>query len=98
MAMTEKDVLAVAHLARLALRPEDIPLHAESLSKILSLVAQMDAVDTRDIQPMAHPLDISQPMRDDKVTEANVRDKMQQIAPLAEKGLYLVPQVIEAPL
>ena len=96
MAMTEADVLAVAHLARLALKPEEIPLHAENLSKILDLVAEMDAVDTRDIQPMAHPLDISQPLREDKVTEPNLRDKMQRIAPLTENGLYLVPQVIEA--
>ncbi len=96
MAMTEADVLAVAHLARLALKPEEIPLHAENLSKILDLVAQMDAVDTRDIQPMAHPLDISQPLREDKVTEPDLREKMQRIAPLTENGLYLVPQVIEA--
>lgn len=96
MAMTEADVLAVAHLARLALTPEEIPLHAENLSKILDLVAQMDAVNTHAIEPMAHPLDLSQPLREDQVTEANVREKMQTIAPLTEKGLYLVPQVIEA--
>ena len=94
MAMTESDVLAVAHLARLALQPEEIPVHAQNLSKILDLVAQMDSANTDQVEPMAHPLDLNQPLREDKVTETNVREKMQSIAPLTEQGLYLVPQVI----
>jgi len=55
----------------------------------------MNAVDTKDIQPMAHPLDATQRLREDKVTEENQRDKFQAVAPSAEKGLYLVPKVIE---
>ena len=95
MALTESDVKNVAHLARVALTPNEIPTHVKNLSKILDLVAQMNAVDTTGIEPMAHPQEITQPLREDKVTEPNLREKMQQIAPLTEAGLYLVPKVIE---
>lgn len=95
MALTESDVKNVAHLARLALTPEEMPMHVKNLTKILELVEQMNAVDTTGIEPMAHPQDITQPLREDIVTEPNLRDKMQRCAPLTEAGLYLVPKVIE---
>jgi aspartyl-tRNA(Asn)/glutamyl-tRNA(Gln) amidotransferase subunit C len=95
MALTETDVLKVAHLARVALTPQEIPTHVKNLGKILDLVAQMNAVNTDGIAPMAHPQEISQPMREDLVTEPNNRDKMQRCAPLTEAGLYIVPKVIE---
>ena len=95
MALTESDVKNVAHLARLALTPDEIPTHVKNLSKILELVEQMNAVDTTGIEPMAHPQDITQPLREDIVTEPNLREKMQRSAPLTEAGLYLVPKVIE---
>lgn len=95
MALTESDVKHVAHLARIALTPDEIPAHVKNLSKILELVEQMNAVDTTGIEPMAHPQDITQPLREDVVTEPNLREKMQRCAPLTEAGLYLVPKVIE---
>lgn len=95
MALTEADVKKAAHLARIALTAEECSAHVNSLSKILDLVAQMNAVDTTDIEPMAHPQDITQPLREDSVTEPNLREKMQRSAPLTEAGLYLVPKVLE---
>lgn len=95
MALTETDVINVAHLARIALSPEEIPSHVKNLSTILGLVDQMNAVNTDGILPMAHPQDIGQPLREDIVSETNQREKMQRCAPITEKGLYLVPQVIE---
>lgn len=95
MALTETDVKNVAHLARVALTHEEIPGHVNNLAKILNLVAQMNAVDTTGIEPMAHPQDIVQPLREDRVTELNLREQMQRCAPLTEAGLYLVPKVIE---
>ena len=44
---------------------------------------------------MAHPLNMSQRLRADEVTEPNERDKIQQNAPSTEDGYYLVPKVIE---
>jgi len=95
MALTESDLKNVAHLARISLSSDEFPGHMKNLSKILDLVAQMNAVNTDGIEPMAHPQEISQPLREDIVTEQNLREKMQQCAPLTEAGLYIVPKVIE---
>ena len=89
------DVERIAHLARLAVDEADIPLYARNLSDILDLVAQMNAVDTTQVEPMAHPLDQPQRLRPDEVTEVDQRGKFQAIAPRVEDGLYLVPKVIE---
>ncbi len=95
MSLTVTDVKKVAHLARLALEEHEIPKYSQELSNILGLVAQMDAVDTTTIAPMAHPLNVPQPLREDVVTETNQRELFQRIAPATEAGLYLVPKVIE---
>ena len=95
MSLTKQDVENIAHLARLAIDDADIPNYANNLSNILELVEQMNAIDTTDVEPMAHPLDAVQRLRKDEVTEQNQRDHYQQIAPLTEAGLYLVPKVIE---
>ena len=95
MSLDQADVAKIAHLARLALGGEEAAAVARDLSRILDLVAQMNAVDTRGVPPMAHPLDMSQRLRPDAVTEPNRRDDFQAVAPATEAGLYLVPRVIE---
>ncbi|GAB4291026.1 MAG: Asp-tRNA(Asn)/Glu-tRNA(Gln) amidotransferase subunit GatC [Thiohalomonadaceae bacterium] len=95
MALERKDVENIAHLARLAISEADIPEYARNLSNILALVEQMSAVDTTGVPPMAHPLDATQRLREDVVTETDQRDYFQAIAPAVEAGLYLVPKVIE---
>lgn len=95
MTLTVTDVKKVAHLARLQLKEPEIPTYSQELSKIFDLVALMDAVDTSTIPPMAHPLNVHQPLRADVVTETNQRELFQRIAPATEAGLYLVPKVIE---
>ncbi|NEX20474.1 Asp-tRNA(Asn)/Glu-tRNA(Gln) amidotransferase subunit GatC [Thiorhodococcus mannitoliphagus] len=95
MSLDSSDVEKIAHLARLAIAPEQTERYAADLSNILDLVAQMDAVDTTDVEPMAHPLHMAQRLRADAPSEPNQRDLFQGNAPLAEAGLYLVPKVIE---
>ena len=95
MSLSQDDVKKIAHLARLSIDEADIPAYEKELSNILDLVEQMNAVDTSEVSPMAHPLDMAQRLREDKVTEENQRDAFQAIAPATEEGLYLVPQVIE---
>lgn len=95
MSLTATDVNKVAHLARLAVKEQEITKYASELSNILGLVAQMDAIDTQDVAPMAHPLNLSQPLRDDKVTEPDQRDLLLSLAPQTEAGLFIVPKVIE---
>jgi aspartyl-tRNA(Asn)/glutamyl-tRNA(Gln) amidotransferase subunit C len=95
MSLTPQDVLNIAHLARLALREEEVPRYARELSSILDLVQQLQQVDTAGVSPMAHPLDATQRLRPDEVTEGDQREVFQSIAPQTEAGLYLVPRVIE---
>jgi aspartyl-tRNA(Asn)/glutamyl-tRNA(Gln) amidotransferase subunit C len=95
MSLQQDDVAKIAHLARLAISPGDVPEYARNLSNILALVEQMSAVDTTGVSPMAHPLDAVQRLREDVVTETDQREHFQRHAPLVEDGLYLVPKVIE---
>ena len=95
MSLDKTQVEKIAHLARLEIDPADVTEYATNLSNILDLVEQMDAVDTEGVDPMAHPTDAVQRLREDVVTEHDQRDQFQAIAPQVENGLYLVPKVIE---
>lgn len=95
MPISPEDVLKIAQLAKLKIRDDEGEQYATDLSNIMTLIDQMNSVDTKSIEPMAHPLEVTQRLRVDKVTETNQRDKFQSIAPNIDKGLYLVPKVIE---
>ncbi len=95
MTLKSEDVKNIAHLARLEISEDDVDQYAADLSNILDLVEQMNQVDTEGVQPMAHPLDAKQRLRDDEISEQDQRDKFQAIAPDVENGLYRVPKVIE---
>lgn len=95
MSLASDDVENIAHLARLALAETDIVRYTRELSAILELVEQMQRTDTDAVAPMAHPLDLSQRLRADQVTESDQRERLQANAPSAAAGFYLVPKVIE---
>jgi aspartyl-tRNA(Asn)/glutamyl-tRNA(Gln) amidotransferase subunit C len=95
MSISQAEVSKVAHLARLAIPEERLDAYTHTISDILDLVAQMNAVNTENVEPLSNPLDAVQWLRDDAVTETNQRDLYQSGAPLVEDGLYLVPKVIE---
>ena len=95
MALDASDVEKIAHLARLGIDADDVSGYTRNLSDILAFVEQLDAVDTQDIKPLAHPLEATQRLRPDAVTETNDRENFQQVAPQTENGLYLVPKVLE---
>ena len=95
MALDKDDVIKIAHLARLQMTEAEIPAISERLSSILGMIEQLQAAPTEGIEPMAHPTDAVQRLREDVVSEQNQRDAYQKIAPATEDGLYLVPKVIE---
>jgi aspartyl-tRNA(Asn)/glutamyl-tRNA(Gln) amidotransferase subunit C len=95
MSLTQADVKKIAHLARLNMSENDIALYTTQLSTILEFVAQMDQADTAHIDPVANPLELSQRLRPDVVTEPDLREAFQKIAPEVQAGLYLVPKVID---
>ena len=99
MSLTPDQLQRIALLARIEVSAEDLRGVTDRLNPVFGLIDQLQAVDTRGIQPMAHPLDshleVQQRLRADAVTEADRRDAYQRGAPALEQGLYLVPKVIE---
>ena len=95
MSLTPEEVKKIAFLARLSINEEHINQYSQDLSGILHLVEQMNAADTDNIEPMAHPQDAVQRLRNDEVTEINQREKLMENAPLTENGLFLVPKVLD---
>jgi len=95
MAVDRSDIAKLAKLARIQITDEAADEAANSISEVLALVDQLQAVNTDGVLPMAHPLDAVQRLRADVVTEPNQREAFQAIAPATQDGLYLVPQVIE---
>lgn len=95
MSLTPDDVRRLARLARIAIEPAEETAVLERLNRVLGLIEQMRAVDTRGIEPMSHAVDTVQRLRDDEVRETDQREAYQSVAPAVEDGLYLVPKVIE---
>ena len=99
MALTPQDARRIAHLARLALAPDDEPAMLAHLNGFFQIVEQMRAVDTSGVEPLFTPLSAIQTvnlrLRDDVVTETDQREANQRSAPAVEDGLFLVPKVME---
>ncbi|TDJ43661.1 MAG: Asp-tRNA(Asn)/Glu-tRNA(Gln) amidotransferase subunit GatC [Gammaproteobacteria bacterium] len=95
MALTISDVESIAHLARLEVSDDEIADYVEKLSRIIDLVDALGKLDTTDVVPMAHPLDMSQRLRADEVTETDHRDAYQQNSATVGQGFYRVPKVLD---
>ena len=95
MSIEQDEIEKIAELARIHISGEQIGQVTQRITEILQMVDQLQAVDTRDIEPMANPLDATQRLRTDEVTESDRREAFQAIAPAVEDGLYLVPKVID---
>ncbi len=95
MSLSIEEVDKIAALAAIAIEEDARPAYARQLGRVLELFARMEAVDTEGVEPLAHPLEMTQRLRPDEVTEHDQHEKFQKLAPKVEAGLYLVPQVIE---
>jgi aspartyl-tRNA(Asn)/glutamyl-tRNA(Gln) amidotransferase subunit C len=95
MALELDDVKRVAHLARVAIDEAEARAVLSQMNDVFKLIAEMQAVDTRGVEPMSHALDVVQRLRADAVTETEQHALFQSVAPQVESGLYLVPKVIE---
>ncbi|MES3011182.1 MAG: Asp-tRNA(Asn)/Glu-tRNA(Gln) amidotransferase subunit GatC [Pseudomonadota bacterium] len=99
MALTSADIDRIANLARLELRGDESARLLAQLNQFFGIVEQMRAVDTTGIAPLSHPVgavqDITLRLRDDVASEPNQREANQKSAPAVERGLFLVPKVIE---
>ena len=95
MALNIPDIKRLAYLARIEIDDKQAEQTLNKLSGILTLIEEMQAVDTAGITPMSHSQDVVQRLREDVVTETNQRTLFQENAPAVDSGLYLVPKVIE---
>ena len=99
MALNIQEIAKVANLARLELRPDETERVLAQLNGFFQLVDQMDAVNTDGVEPLAHPAAVlgavALRLRDDIASEPDQRDISQRSAPAVERGLFLVPKVIE---
>lgn len=95
VALQLEDITKLGELARLRIEPDEVDDLVEKLTRILAFVDQLQAADMSKVAPMAHPLDQTQRLRADEVTESDEHALFQQNAAAVEDGLYLVPKVIE---
>ncbi len=99
MSLNSQDIARIAHLARLELRPAESERMLSQINDFFAIVEKMRAVDTSGVEPLPHPVaavrDVQLRLRDDAVREPDAREENQKSAPAVEKGLFLVPKVIE---
>ena len=102
MSLNEHDISRIANLARLELQPDEQARMLHKINDFFNIVEQISAVDTTGVLPMAHPVDampnrpeMALRLRPDVASEPNQREANQQSAPAVERGLFLVPKVIE---
>ncbi|MCK5391413.1 MAG: Asp-tRNA(Asn)/Glu-tRNA(Gln) amidotransferase subunit GatC [Deltaproteobacteria bacterium] len=95
MKISKDDVIKVSELARLEFTEEELDKFTEQLGNILEYIEQLNELDTNNVEPTSHVLDISTPLREDKVVEWLNIEEVLQNAPESEDDFFVVPQVIE---
>tara|TARA_B100000965_G_scaffold221590_1_gene185387 strand:+ start:216 stop:503 length:288 start_codon:yes stop_codon:yes gene_type:complete len=95
MSIDKSDIEHLCNLSKLNLDEEEQSIFLSQMQSILGMIEELQEVETSDIEPMAHPLQMTQRLRDDEVTEFNKRDKYQKNTDFAEDGFYKVPKVID---
>jgi aspartyl-tRNA(Asn)/glutamyl-tRNA(Gln) amidotransferase subunit C len=95
MSLDDKQVKEIAYLARLSIEDSELKQTTKEINNILVLMDKLGEIDTGDAEPMAHPLEMNQRLRDDEVTEKNLAKEFQEIAPNTGNSHFLVPTVIE---
>jgi aspartyl-tRNA(Asn)/glutamyl-tRNA(Gln) amidotransferase subunit C len=99
MSLNAQDIARIANLARLELHPEESERMLARINGFFEIVEKMRAVDTSGVEPLTHPVaavrDVALRLREDVASEPNQREASQRSAPAVERGLFLVPKVIE---
>ena len=95
MSVDKKTVSKVARLARIAVPEDRLEPMAKELNTILAWIEQLNEVDVEGVEPMTTPVAMALPMREDVVTDGNIRDQVLANAPRTEDGFFVVPKVVE---
>ena len=93
--MDKKKIIKIADLAKLEIKDDKIDDITTSLEKILNLVDEMNDINTDNVMPMSHPLNLKQELRKDEVRESNQREVFQKDNENTDNGYYKVPKIID---
>jgi len=95
MSLDKEAVINIANLARIKVLEENLDHLARELSSIVDWVEQLNSVDTDGVEPLASVVDVTLPLREDKISDGDCRDKVLANGPEVEDGCFAVPKVIE---
>lgn len=95
MSITQQEIEKIANLAQIAITDQQYQQLHDDLNNIIKLVDKLSELDVSHVEPLAHLLEATQPLREDKVTETNERELFQSVAPNVQFGLYIVPKVLD---
>ena len=95
MTIKKSEIAYISSLSKLKMEDAEMDNYTRQISDILKMIQQLEKVDTDDIEPMAHPLNMKQRLRVDVITEENHRELYQKKAVEFEEGFYKVPKVID---
>ncbi len=94
MALSEKDVQYVAKLARLEVTNEEVAKYTQQLANILQYVEQLNQLDTSNVEPLTHPLDMKNVFREDVVVPSLTQQEVLSNAPEPQSGHFKVPKIM----
>ena len=94
MALTKDEVEKVALLARLRLDESELASMTEQLGQVLGYIEQLEGIDTSNVEPMAHAVELVNVLADDELGESLPRDKALAAAPKSDGETFLVPPVL----
>ncbi|HQY43045.1 MAG TPA: Asp-tRNA(Asn)/Glu-tRNA(Gln) amidotransferase subunit GatC [Paracoccaceae bacterium] len=95
MSIDKDTARKVAHLARIAVKDEDLPKLAGELSAVLAFMEQLNEVDVDGVEPMTSVTPMRLVRRKDEVTDGNIQAQVLKNAPDAREGFFAVPKVVE---
>jgi aspartyl-tRNA(Asn)/glutamyl-tRNA(Gln) amidotransferase subunit C len=95
MAAAEIDVKYVAHLARLALTPDEEKKLGEQLGNILGYIEKLKELDVSNVEPTAHAVPMVNVTRADEIRPSLPHEEALRNAPKQANGLFIVPKIVE---
>ena len=93
--MNKETIIKISDLAKIDIKDDQIDDILTSLEKILNLVDEMNSVDTDNVTPMSHPLNLKQELRKDIVEASDERELFQKNNKYIDNGYYIVPKIID---
>jgi aspartyl-tRNA(Asn)/glutamyl-tRNA(Gln) amidotransferase subunit C len=93
--MNKETIIKISDLAKIDIKDDQIDDILTSLEKILNLVDEMNSVNTENVTPMSHPLNLKQELRKDIVEASNERELFQKNNKHTDNGYYIVPKIID---